>query len=166
MKINLKQLFENIGETIQVDTCIDISELEQWGSKPLKEPVQIKGTIANKTGIVMFTYLATYYIQSECGRCLEDVKIPKNRKFEHIIVESLNEASNDSYIVLDDAILDVNELVASDITLTLPFKVLCNDDCKGICPECGKNLNTQECNCHTEEWADLRVKDAFGKLFE
>lgn len=166
MKIDLKQLFDNIGAIKEVQMNLDLSDLEQWGSKPLKHPVNITGEVMNRAGIVSFSYLAEYTIETQCDRCLEDVTIEKSNRFEHIIVESLNQDDNDDYIVVEDGILDLDELVASDITLTLPFKVLCDDNCKGLCPDCGKNLNKEKCDCHTDEWADPRLKAAFGKLFD
>jgi uncharacterized protein len=50
---------------------------------------------------------------------------------------------------LDGNIIDIDEMLYPEIFINLPTKVLCRDDCKGICRVCGKNLNQGECGCDT-----------------
>ncbi|HEV7684362.1 MAG TPA: DUF177 domain-containing protein, partial [Pyrinomonadaceae bacterium] len=54
-----------------------------------------------------------------------------------------------------------DELVTEELLLAIPDHVLCNDNCKGICPVCGKDRNSVDCNCETKEvdprWAGLKV---------
>ena len=47
--------------------------------------------------------------------------------------------------------MDLDELIRTDILLELPTKFLCKEDCKGLCPTCGKNLNEGACNCQTHQ---------------
>ena len=54
---------------------------------------------------------------------------------------------NDEYIVAQDAQLDVDEVALTDLLLQLPTKLLCREDCKGLCMHCGCNLNTSSCDC-------------------
>ena len=61
-------------------------------------------------------------------------------------VELIDE-ENDDYIETPDYQLELDDLAISDILLELPSKFLCNDDCKGLCQNCGKNLNKGECDC-------------------
>ena len=56
----------------------------------------------------------------------------------------------DAYIVIPDGKLDLAQLTWEDLLLFLPSKLLCRDDCKGICPQCGKNLNEGTCECKKE----------------
>ena len=49
--------------------------------------------------------------------------------------------------VLPDLVLDLDALAEEDVVLNLPSKVLCKEDCKGLCPQCGKNLNDGPCDC-------------------
>lgn len=57
--------------------------------------------------------------------------------------------------------LDLEELILSDILLELPTKLLCKEDCKGLCPHCGCNLNHQSCDCnkayHDPRWDVLNT---------
>ncbi|MCM8823761.1 MAG: DUF177 domain-containing protein [Candidatus Omnitrophica bacterium] len=71
-----------------------------------------------------------------CSRCLEE----KEEKVSYNIILSYNSSSIGDYLEIDN---DVRE----EILLNFPMKVLCHNDCKGICPSCGVNLNYQVCKC-------------------
>ena len=58
-----------------------------------------------------------------------------------------NENDDDDYIVVKNRVLDLQELVNEEVSLNLPTKILCSDDCKGLCPQCGANLNVSKCDC-------------------
>jgi uncharacterized protein len=62
--------------------------------------------------------------------------------------------------VFDGSAIDVDEIVKEQILLAVPTRMLCREDCKGICPECGADRNTGECNCVTNDidprWAALK----------
>ena len=70
-----------------------------------------------------------------------------------MLVQKLNDSRTDKqdledvYIVVEDLRLDLDELMLSDILLSLPSKMLCRQDCAGLCPHCGKNLNDGSCDC-------------------
>ena len=66
----------------------------------------------------------------------------------HVLVTSLNNEENDELILVENDRLDLKELVLSDLLLNLPMKHLCREDCKGLCPKCGANLNEGECGCN------------------
>ena len=64
-------------------------------------------------------------------------------------MRELNTDSTDTeeYVVCEEGVLDLTELVRTDFLLELPTKVLCREDCQGLCPQCGKNLNFDSCQC-------------------
>ena len=171
MKIDLKKLFDVEGESLSYEETIDLSDFEEWGERPIKKPVSVKGEFRNRAGVVTLNYSADYVIDSFCSRCLERISRSETKHFSHTLVVSLSntdetsEELDEALIVLGGYELDTTELVSSDIILELPIKMLCKEDCKGICQGCGKNLNKEQCVCEPEEWADDRLKDAFDKLF-
>ena len=65
----------------------------------------------------------------------------------HTFVPSVENEDQDDYIVLPDLVLELDALAEEDLVLNLPSKVLCQEDCKGLCPTCGKNLNDGPCDC-------------------
>ena len=66
---------------------------------------------------------------------------------EHILVVSLNHEDNDSFVLIDNYQLPLDELVEEDLILDQPSKRLCKEDCRGLCPQCGKNQNEGSCGC-------------------
>ena len=107
--------------------------------------------------------------QVECDRCLQPVEAPVSADFalEYITgseyesseVPELTDAEM-SVSVFDGEALDVDEIVKEQILLAVPTRMLCREDCKGICPECGIDRNTGECNCVADDidprWAALK----------
>jgi uncharacterized protein len=107
--------------------------------------------------------------QVECDRCLQPVEVPVHADFalEYITgsdyesseAAELTEAEM-SVSVFDGEAIDVDEVVKEQILLAVPTRMLCREDCKGICPECGIDRNTGQCNCVTEDidprWAALK----------
>ena len=80
-----------------------------------------------------------------------------------ILVSHLDgDEDSDEFIVVEDRRLDVDALVNEDVYLSLPYRMLCQPDCKGLCPVCGADLNEGPCSC--EKPADPRW-DALKDLF-
>ncbi len=80
--------------------------------------------------------------------------------------ERVNELDESSYIAGTD--LDVDLMIYLEVLMSWPLKVLCNENCKGICSQCGKNLNVDSCNCEDQP-KDLRmaaISDIFSKFKE
>lgn len=83
-----------------------------------------------------------------CGRCLEEVLTPISMDVhEEIDFDKMEEISQDEYPYLDDKDLDLDQLIFESLVPLIPTKVVCKEDCKGLCPVCGTNLNDQECGC-------------------
>ncbi len=152
MLINIKRLFDVDGEVVPLTDNLDISDVEHWGVHPFKCPIEIHGEIRNTAGVVVLTYEADYATDIPCDRCLESVHKVYKTKFTHTLVDKLyNEDDQENYILVENGELDLSELVSSDIILELPGKNLCKEDCNGLCPKCGINLNKETCNCTTKE---------------
>lgn len=91
-----------------------------------------------------------------CDRCLDDVELTFPIIVDHIFdpkTESDDTTDAQEYSFMDGCMLDVDKLVSDEIVVALPTKVLCKEDCKGLCSVCGTNLNHGSCNC------DRRVLD-------
>ena len=88
-----------------------------------------------------------------CDRCLKEVDEVINLDFfrevfaPDEIAESTDEKSDQTF--MEGYQLNVEDLINDEILLSLPMKVLCSEDCKGICRQCGKDLNEGECGCDT-----------------
>ena len=92
-------------------------------------------------------------VEIPCDRCLEPVATVFNLNISRITkgnVTDENEVESedlDEANYIDGYTLDVDQLVGSEILIGWPTKILCSEDCKGICNVCGQNLNQGTCNC-------------------
>ena len=148
MYLELDAVFNNDGESLQIDYVYSIDD------KSIVTPIKVSGAVYNKTGIVYLKVEARFDYSTACARCakplLKHARVPVN----HTLLSHAESEDNDDFIVLDGMHLELDELVSEDIYLALPTKFLCNDDCKGLCPVCGTDLNFEQCSC--SEPADPR----------
>ena len=67
------------------------------------------------------------------------------------VLGDLDEDRLDDYAIIEDGFLDMDEPLREQIEMEFPVRFLCSDDCRGLCPKCGKNLNEGDCGCATKE---------------
>ena len=104
-------------------------------------------------------------LEIPCSRCLEPFRLPIDAPFDlRYLPASAMSAEEDSGIEEEDLEtsyyrddqIDLNELLREQFYLALPMKPLCREDCRGLCPQCGTNLNTETCGC-APTWEDPRL---------
>ena len=87
-------------------------------------------------------------LETECVRCLEPFHLALTVPMEEMFTFS---AASDPIYLIDEGWLDLRQPLREQIMLALPMHSLCRPDCKGLCPNCGHNLNEGPCTCNTEE---------------
>ena len=151
MFLDLKPLFAGSREFLSVDFEMDLSEFEFLGVKPLPSPVAISGKIVSRAGIVQSDLNCKVEYVGVCDRCLKETVKNYTVAINRVIVVSLENEENDDIAVVPDMQLDLEDFCYPDIVMSLPTKLLCKGDCKGLCSVCGKNLNEGDCGCQTKE---------------
>lgn len=147
MIIELESIFNTEGLKFPFDYQLSLSAIDVSGINPITEPVFVKGCVENKAGIVSLNASVRLVYEAPCDRCAADVKREFNIPMEHTLVVSLESGENDAFLVVPNMRLNLDELVEEDVNLAIPSKFLCNDNCKGLCTICGKNLNENQCDC-------------------
>lgn len=99
----------------------------------------------------------------ECDRCLAKVSLDLENSVERLLVTKMDAEENQDNIILKSTILDLDPILEEEITLNLPLQILCSEDCKGLCPTCGTDLNKEMCTC-SESKIDPRL-EALKNLF-
>ena len=104
-------------------------------------------------------------LELACSRCLEPFRLAVNAPFDIRYLpaseasaeaeQEVEEEDLETSYYRDDQI-DLNELLREQFYLALPMKPLCQEACKGLCPQCGTNLNTGRCDC-VAAWEDPRL---------
>ena len=104
-------------------------------------------------------------LEGACWRCLEpaglDLDVRADDYFETALppVDEIGSEEEASLWFMGDGTLNLSEWARSAIAELLPPQILCREDCKGLCPQCGTNLNFEECGCEPppdERWGKLR----------
>ncbi len=151
MVLDLKSVFANVGKEITVDYSLDMSDTDFSGGFPLKTPVKVNGKVFNRAGVVELSLLMNYTFDAPCDRCGTDTVRNHSIELNKMLATSIEGEESDTIITVPDMSLDVDELVFTEVFLSLPTKHLCIETCKGICLMCGKNLNEGECDCKSDD---------------
>ena len=174
MQIHLSNISSIDGEHLRVSAPLGMEEISfRSGSFPIVRKTPLELSIVNTGNKVLeLAGEGSIVVKIPCDRCLQevDVEIPLRieRKLDMKLTdeERVNDLDESSYLTGMD--LDVDQLVCLEVLMNWPMKVLCKEDCKGICSQCGKNLNTGSCDCVNEP-KDPRmaaISDIFSKFKE
>ena len=145
--LELEPVFNTEGASQSFEYYLDLSDYYYNGIFPFDKPVKVSGIVRNSTDIVTVSAKADFTLCLACDRCAGDIVRSFSIPIEHTLVTKVEDETNDELIVIDSYHYDIDPLVSEDIVLSLPSKILCSENCKGICTQCGKNLNAGPCEC-------------------
>ena len=152
MRLELSSIIDRPGESVAYSVSVDLSDLVYGASKPVSEPVLAIGTVRNTAGVLLMKGVITTRIHGTCDRCasdfVRDVEIP----IDAVLVSQLaNEENEDEWVFpLEADTADLDDIVRTVFVLNMDSKLLCKEDCAGLCCRCGKNLNEGPCTCQKE----------------
>ena len=161
MILDLKRIFATDNSVLDIDHSLDMSDVDFYGNYPLKTPIKITGSVSNRASVVSLKLTIEYVFAANCDRCGVFAQHNHTVYVDKLLATAIERQESDTIITVPDMKLDVDEFVYSEVILDLPSKHLCNEDCKGICFKCGKNLNEGKCSCETRE-----VDPRLAKLME
>lgn len=154
MLMNLTDVFSMEGKDIEENLVLEADEVSCMGNTyPVAEkfPVCVKCSNIGK-GKALVSGRVSMVLLIPCDRCLKEVKVPLSFEFtEEVISPDAADWTEDEekQDFLQGYELDIEALVNSEILVNMPVKVLCKPDCKGICKQCGHDLNEGDCGCDT-----------------
>ena len=151
MILNLKKAFaeENYREAFQFS--LDLSDVEFDGVYPFAEPILISAKLKNSAGVVTLTIQGEACYQAPCDRCATNCSERIVVDNEYILATEVENEDNDNILLVAEDELNLAELSRTDVLLQIPMKHLCSPDCKGLCSQCGKNLNFESCDCNKKQ---------------
>ena len=153
MLVSLSDVLSRDEKVVSMEAEVELDSFQsRLGSFPIVEKTPLSLCIRN-TGKKVLEIKGTMELGAmiPCSRCLEDVKTMIHldilRKIDMKLTEDdrIKELDEDSYIAGSN--LDVEGLVYDELLSAWPTKVLCREDCRGICDKCGMNLNKGTCGC-------------------
>jgi uncharacterized protein len=155
MLISLSEIMTTKDKVAQISAPIELERFEHQGVSyefVHKEPVNL--TITNLGNrIVLIEGGTNISLTLFCSRCLKEIIYPMDIEFQKEVDFNLSEEERaegldeTNYIIGYN--LDVDTLIYDEILIDFPMKLLCREDCKGLCKKCGTNLNENTCDCDT-----------------
>lgn len=173
MLIDISEIVSCENKEITKEVSIELNSfISKLGEFPITKKAPIDIRIANRENKrLLIQGDVDLTVSIPCSRCLEDVPTDIHFSVDKELELNGSEVNDEEMEVTDYLIglnLDIDKLIYGEILVNWPMKVLCKEDCKGICKVCGMNLNKGDCNCQRTE-LDPRmaaIQDVFNKFKE
>lgn len=146
MRLNLREVVSSPGNSAQFDFKLDLTDMD-FGNARCAEPIDVSGVVSNNAGILKLDVHMQYTLNCLCSRCAIDFSRVENKAAEALLADSPEDRDDPDYFPLEGDEIDLDEVVTTLFVLDMDSKFLCKEDCKGMCPRCGKNLNEGSCTC-------------------
>ena len=127
----------------------------------------VVGEVKDSAGYIRLTLAASVDYKSECARCLAPIEDRFSIDFDRTVSDEKTlsaealEADDGEYALMKEGMLDIDDEILEELLLSFPQKLLCSEDCKGLCARCGKDLNEGPCDCKKELDPRLAVLQQF-----
>ncbi len=164
VKLDIRKVLERVGDTEEVSIKVDLNDIKYRGLKPFTAPVDLFAQAKNRAGVVTLDCTYKYTLNLTCDRCIAPFTQEVEQTTTHTVLRELNSKDDDDYVVAPEGIIELLPLATNDILLSLPAKFLCKEQCEGLCPKCGQDLNTGKCDCSSKT-VDPRLA-ALDKFFD
>jgi uncharacterized protein len=152
MKLDLTGIFDNSVLYLEFEESVEI-DFSNINFNILN-PVKLKGNIYGTGDGVFLEGKLIYRYSESCARCLTDVEGEIETEISGKVLEgeeSILEESDEKTIAYCNGELLLDDVVTDAILLSMPMKIICKDDCKGLCTKCGKDLNSEDCTCEDDD---------------
>ena len=144
------------GEVKRMDIDYSLSP-EQIDGVDFESDAHVFGCVTDRAGYMRLILKAELNYHGECARCLAPVDGVFSLDFERTVVtedmltEEKLEELDDEYVLVEKNELDVDMAIREELLLNFPTRLLCSEDCLGLCPKCGKPKKDGDCGCPTKE---------------
>ena len=163
MKLDITKGIQRKG----VDVPFELSDVwgeDHWNGDTISYvgPVSFSGTYMLADETVIVRGFARAVVQSPCARCLKPTETMLEAEFEEAFIRDKGQEreADDDQSMYSGHVLELDEAVRTALLLELPSRILCKEDCRGMCCQCGADLNINECSCQK----DLTHRNPFSAL--
>ena len=154
MQIRLQELATMPDYRARFDYTIDLSKEEVGFEFPFRQLVRLEGEVSDDAGAITLSATVYAHVTTRCARCGKPVEYDKETDVEFLLVKELEgeeeDLRDDVYLVESD-VVELDDILIPELILDMEMAVVCDEDCKGLCPKCGQNLNQGECGCVVKE---------------
>ena len=156
MKLNLREIIDVPGGVVPFEQELDETRLDFASVIGYDEPPFASGEVRNTAGVLTVEGEITAEFTCVCDRCGAEFHTEKVTEVEAPVVTG-GESDDPAAFALEGDWLDLDDVLETAFILDMESKFLCREDCRGICSECGKNLNEGPCACRKKPDPRLAV---------
>lgn len=148
MRLELREIIEVPGGSVPFSCDLETDRLGfpavlEYEGKPHAE-----GRVFNEAGVLQLEGRLRADMRCVCDRCGSEFRREKETKLYAVIVEDAGD--DPELFTLEGDGIELDEIISTLFILDMETKFLCREDCKGLCPACGKNLNDGPCGCRKQ----------------
>lgn len=163
MQLNLREIIDIPGGIAPFDYELDLSGLESGSVLSISGPARVSGRVINRAGVLTVEGVLEADVICVCARCLREFSQHQKISVNAFLAEELQDEDSDDTYLLDGDNADLDEIANTAFVLNTEQRLLCRDDCRGLCSKCGKDLNDGPCECREDQDPRLAV---LGQLLE
>lgn len=152
MIVDLSSIIKVTGAQIELDGFVELNEAEFLGEcYRFDSPLKITGRIYNNGQSLTLDARVKGKMKTECARCLKEIEEDVDFDIDELLSKNEEGVDADGDLILFDGHqIDISGIVADRFLMNISGRYLCDEDCKGLCPVCGHDLNESDCGCNNE----------------
>lgn len=157
MRLNLREVIGNPGASLPFACELETEGLDFPSVRAYVSAPRASGRVWNEAGVLRLEGELEAELLCACDRCGREFTSTKHTALRATLVDE-DDGENPELFLLEGTEIDLEEILVTSFVLDMETKLLCREDCKGLCPRCGKNLNLGPCGCGKEidpRWAVL-----------
>lgn len=154
IRLDVSRIKNVPGETLRLDLYFPLDSVQtQHGQVSFNSPLRLTGSITNEDGKLKLTGSLEGEARIACGRCLDLFDLPVKAEMDEVYRSEYREGQDPcgEWVPFRGEVLDLTPEVVKAVLSALPMKLLCREDCRGLCQRCGTNLNREACRCSTDD---------------
>lgn len=154
MRFSVQHLRTEKGATMPLSIREQLPSVDLGRSRlEFRGPAEFIGQATNTGRRIVVSGSARARATAQCDRCLGEftmeLAVPIEESY-YRVDEAPADPDEDERTYRDDDLIDISPAVEQAFVLMLPIRIVCREDCRGLCPECGHDLNQGECSCSTD----------------
>ena len=146
MLIDLREIIGVPGGKEQFDYEPDMSDVPFGSIIRVKQPSRAAGNVTNRAGVLTLSANVDAVCVCVCARCLREFEYPVQKRITAYLTEEGEEENPDGYLLIGDK-ADLDEIIITEFVLDMDERLICREDCAGLCQKCGFDLNEGPCSC-------------------
>ena len=163
MRLDLTGILTGQEKKLPFRFELDVSDLDFYSVDRFTTPVIAEGEVSDHAGAIAVTGEITCGVECTCARCLKGFTRELGFDMSAYLAEELQDEDSEDTYLIENSAADMDEIARTALVLNMDQRFFCKEDCKGLCPKCGKDLNDGPCDCREDPDPRLAV---LGQLLE